>query len=319
LKITRREVVMRRAVAVLLLLVACHRPPPAPPAVAVLGQDRILATELKAELDRIRVEAEEEVSVDGDKLAVLRKAVLNDLIDRRLLLSEAVRQGITVTDREVDETLAQRLSATIKGETPKETLPPDVLRSRTRDQLVVERFLLHQVASRVALGLNDAKAYYDSHQDEFKHAEQFRASQIFLATRGPNDVDARNQAQALRVMLNRSDFAKLAREQSAAPEASRGGDLGWLSRGVMPPEFEDACYKLRKGQVSDVIESQYGFHICKLVDHRDGREASFEEAEHSIELRLKREAVSKAQEASLEKLRQRVGVRIIEAEVDKVM
>jgi peptidyl-prolyl cis-trans isomerase C len=86
----------------------------------------------------------------------------------------------------------------------------------------------------------------------------------------------------------------------------------------MPPEF-DVCFQLKKGQISDVIETQYGFHIFKLVEKRDSGNTPFTEVERAIELKLKRAAVERAQTAYLDRLRQKAGVKIIDAEVEKVM
>jgi peptidyl-prolyl cis-trans isomerase C/foldase protein PrsA len=88
---------------------------------------------------------------------------------------------------------------------------------------------------------------------------------------------------------------------------------------MMPPEVSDVCFKLRKGQVSDVVETPYGVHIFKLVDRRDATENPFPEVEHAIEAKLQRVAVQKAQMSYLEKLRSKTPVKIFENEVQKVM
>lgn len=312
---------MRTAVCLALVgaLVACRRPPAGPPAVALVGADRILASDLKSELDHIRAESEEEVKLDPEKAASLRHAVLSDLIDRHLLLAEAARLNISVTDREVDEVIAQRKADRLKDATAEpDPLTADVVRARTKDQLTIERLLLREVAARVALGPDDTKNYYDQHPEEFKLGEEIRVSQIVVLKRDPVDLEAKKQADALRVMLNRTDFAKLAREQSAGPEAVKGGDLGWFGHGMMPPEF-DVCFQLHKGQISSVIETQYGFHIFKLMDRRDGQVLPFNDVEHRIALKLQRAAVEKAQVAYVERLRQKAGVKIIDAEVERVL
>jgi peptidyl-prolyl cis-trans isomerase C/foldase protein PrsA len=299
---------------------ACHRPAPGPPAVAFVGSDRILAPELAAELERVRVESEAEVKLDGEKLAAVRRGVLDELVDRKLLLAEAVRAGITVSDKEIEQALALRQGAVLPGAPTRESLSPEQLRIRTRDQLLIDRFLLREVAARVAVGPDDAQNYYNAHPDEFRRSEQVRVSQILIDRKGPSDVDAMQQAQALRAEIGRGgDFARLAREHSSAPEARLGGDLGWFGHGSMPPEIEKACFALKRGQISEVVESPYGLHIFKLVDRRDAAQIPFAEAERSIEQKLQRAAVEKAETSFLEKLRQKVGVRVVEAEVQKVM
>jgi len=301
-------------------LAGCHRPPPAPPAVAIFGADRILAPELAAELERVRIESDGETRLEGSDFAAVRSGVLKDLVDHRLLLGEAVRAGITVSTAELDDALAQRRALAPPGDTPKDGLSPDQLRARLREQILIDRFLLREVAARVAIGPDDAMNYYKAHPDEFRHGEQVRVSQILIPRRDGGDTTAMAQAQALRKEIGRGgDFAKLARQHSDAPEARLGGDLGWFGRGMMPPEFDPVCFGLRKGQISDVVESPYGLHIFKLVDRREASAQPFADVEHGIEQKLQRAAVEKAEAAYLEKLRQKAGVKLIDSEVGKVM
>ncbi len=305
---------------ILLTLTACHRASLGPPPVAILGEDRILAPELKEELDRTRLESDAEARLDGPGFSAVRQAVLNEMVDHRLLLAEAKRSGLSVSDKELDAALAQRRAVALPGEPSPHALAPDELRRRTREQLLIDRFLLREVASRVAVGPNDAEQYYREHPDEFHRGEQIRVSQIVVPRRDTGDTAAMQQIQALRAQLLRGDdFAKTARLHSAAPEADRGGDLGWFARGTMPPEFDQACFPLRKGQISEVVESPYGLHLFKLVDRRDASVVAFAEARVPIEQKLQRAAVEKAETAYIEKLRDRVGVRIIETEVRKVL
>jgi len=317
------RIAVARLALVLALSAACHREPPEPPVVARLGEkDRIFASDLQAEIDRVRTEAETENKLEGDTFAALRKAVLDDLIDRRLLLNEALAQGVAATDREIDDLIAKRAASQPPenvGEKRKQPSPEE-LRARTREQVLIDRLLLKEVVARVALGPDDARNYYKEHADEFRRPEEIRVQQILVPRRSQGDTDAREQAQALRKELNRGvDFATLAKRQSAAPEARRGGDLGWFGKGVMPAEFDEVCFKLRRGQVSDVTETPYGFHIFKLTDRRDAVSLPFEQVEANIELRLKRDAVQKAQSTYIEKLRQRTTVTFVEAELAKVI
>ena len=87
----------------------------------------------------------------------------------------------------------------------------------------------------------------------------------------------------------------------------------------MPPEVEQACFALKKGAISGVVQSPYGLHIFKLIDRRDAAEIPLPEAERTIQQKLERAAVEKAEAAYIEKLRQKAGVRIVQSELDKVM
>lgn len=314
---TQASTARRAGLAVLAVALACARPPELPPAVATFGADAVRVPEFKAELDRARAElkprgdnAAEGVPLEGDQLRILRRAVLGELVDRRLLLAEAQKAGVAVTDRELDDALRGRAALALEPDLPRGEAQ-EALRRRTRDALVIDRFLTRSVAARIAIAPDEARAWFDAHPEDYLRPEQVHCAQLL--------VPKREDAEALKVQLNRgADFTKVARAQSMSDDRSRGGDLGWFGKGQMPPEFEQACVALRKGQVSEVVQTPYGFHLFKLLERRDGVRLPFSEVEATIDLQLRRERVSKAQAELVEKLRQQAGVVLVETELDKV-
>lgn len=288
------------------VVVACKKAAPPPPAVAWIGETPVLAAELEAELSRVLVESEGEIRHDAEGLAALRRAVLADLIDRRLLLAEATASGLSVTEPELDQAM-RRFSPPPEG--AGESFEA-VRRERVRDQLLVDRYLLREVVARVAVSPDEVRAWYDENTAQ-ERPEQLRAAQILVATREDADVIRRDLHRG-------ADFAMLARTNSISADAAAGGDLGWFSPGSLPPEIEEECRKLRKGQVSEVVQTPYGFQIFKLLDRRPGRRVPFEEAEQGIELELRRQAVTRAQAAFMEKLRAASPVRYVEEEIDRM-
>jgi peptidyl-prolyl cis-trans isomerase D len=149
----------------------------------------------------------------------------------------------------------------------------------------------------------DVRQYYDGHQDEFRQEEQVRARHILI--RVPEDADdaakaeARRRADdALAKVKAGADFATVATETSEDSSASRGGDLGMFRRGLMVPEFEAAAFALEPGQVSEVVETQFGFHIIKTEEKTPPGTRTFDEVSKQIEAKLRSQ---KAQEMSREK------------------
>ena len=313
---------MTRALGYALLagcaLVSCSRPDPLPPAVATFQGGAVRSPELKAELDRLRVETRpwgeasvDAVAPDAEQLKVLRRAALDRLVDRHLLLIEATRAGLSVTDAELDEALKARTSLAIEPEARVDSVDPATQKERVREDLLLDRYLVREVAARVAVPPDEALAWYQAHLSEFQRPDQVRCSQIMVPTR--------DEAAALKIQLNRgSDFAKLAREQSTSDDRVRGGDLGWFGKGEMPEEFEKSCFALKRGAVSDPVQSPYGYHLLKLFDRRDGAKVPFSEVESQIDLRLRRERVAAAQAELVAKLREQAGVGYVEEEIDRV-
>jgi peptidyl-prolyl cis-trans isomerase D len=160
---------------------------------------------------------------------------------------------------------------------------------------------LDDVAGQVpAVGEADARAYYEQNKSRFGEDEQRRASHILLTAgdggTAKDKAGARKKAEELLARLRAApgEFDKLARENSKDPgSAASGGDLGWFGRGMMVKPFEDAVFALKEGQTSDIVESEFGFHIIKLTGVRGAQTKPFAEVRAQIEADLKREAAGK--------------------------
>jgi peptidyl-prolyl cis-trans isomerase D len=146
------------------------------------------------------------------------------------------------------------------------------------------------------IGADEIKAYYDSNITKYGEPEQRRASHILISIKsGAGDTEkarARERAAQLLAQLRKSPegFAELAKKNSEDPgSAAQGGDLGFFARGMMVRPFEDAAFRLKLNQISDLVESDFGFHIIKLTGIRAGKMRSLEQARSEIELELKKQ------------------------------
>ncbi len=150
------------------------------------------------------------------------------------------------------------------------------------------------------VGADEIKAYYESNISKYGEPEQRRASHILIAVkRGAGDAEkasARERAAQILSQLRKSpgSFAELAKKNSGDPgSASQGGDLGFFSRGMMVRPFEDAAFRLKPNQISDLVESDFGFHIIKITGVKAGKMKSFEAARLEIERELKKQRAAK--------------------------
>jgi peptidyl-prolyl cis-trans isomerase D len=159
---------------------------------------------------------------------------------------------------------------------------------------------LDDVAGQIAVPETDARAYYEQNKTAYGQAEERRASHILLtAGEGGTASDkagARRKAEELLAQLrkNPKDFAKLAREFSKDPgSAARGGDLGYFGRNMMVKPFEDAAFKLKAGEVSEVVESEFGFHIIRVDEVKPATFKPFESVRADIEREYRRQQAQK--------------------------
>lgn len=154
---------------------------------------------------------------------------------------------------------------------------PDVkeqLEILTNSFLAAE-YIKKEIIGKIKVSEDDAKLYYEKHRDEFKTPEMVRVRHILVRADKKASEEAKKKAREkaedlLRKVRAGEDFAKLASESSEdAGTKSRGGDLGFLRRGRMGPDFEKAAFSLKPGEVSDLVETQYGFHIIKSEEKKE--------------------------------------------------
>jgi len=154
---------------------------------------------------------------------------------------------------------------------------------------------LDDLAKNIKISEERLKTAYEERSQEFMTPEERRASHILISvdkSASPGEKEsARHKAQELLDRIHKGeDFSKLAKEYSDDPgSAAHGGDLGFFGRGIMDKAFEEAAFSLHKGEVSDLVESAFGFHIIKLTDIRPGQAKPFDEVRSTLEIDLKRE------------------------------
>lgn len=172
----------------------------------------------------------------------------------------------------------------------------------TPEQVKAEYVVLNaaNIANQVSVSDADIKSYYDQNAKRYTTDEQRRASHILITA--PKEAPSKDRstakakADALLAQLrkNPGDFAKLAKENSQDPgSAERGGDLDFFGKGMMVKPFEDAAYKLKKGEISDVVESEFGYHIIQVTDIKPGGVRSLEQVKDEIATEIKKQLAAK--------------------------
>jgi peptidyl-prolyl cis-trans isomerase C len=140
-----------------------------------------------------------------------------------------------------------------------------------------------------------------------------RASHILISTKptdpnaDPNQVKVQAKSKAedlLKKAKEGADFAALAKENSSCPSAAQGGDLGSFPRGQMVKPFEDAAFALKVGQISDLVETEFGYHIIKVTEHQDPNQIAFDKAKTNILNELTQQKKQEAARKYVDSLRQ---------------
>lgn len=159
---------------------------------------------------------------------------------------------------------------------------------------------LDSLQGQVSVPVEEMKAWYESHKDRYQQGEERRASHILLtvdaAAPAADKAKVKAKAEQLLAELRKTPakFAELAKQNSQDPgSAGKGGDLGFFGHGMMVKSFDDAVFKLKDGEISGVVESEFGYHLIKLTGIKGGKGRSFEEARPEIEAELKKQAASR--------------------------
>ncbi|AGC41839.1 putative foldase protein PrsA [Myxococcus stipitatus DSM 14675] len=295
----------------------CNTPPkstPDPTVVATVNGEALSRADFEQELGR-ELASTEAAQRTPEEIEPFKRTLLDTYIQRMLLLQAARKNNITVTPEEVDRGVL-RLSGDYPAGNFNEVLAQGQLslaelRAREASRLTIEKLFSHHVYSRVALTEEELRAYYAVHESELHEAEQVHAAQIVV-----KGLDEARRVQAQ--LKSGKKFADLARRYSLSADAKVGGDLGFFPRGQMPPAFDEVVFKLGVGQVSDVVSTEYGYHLFKVLERKPARKRDFAEARQWVESKLLEEKRAQAQDAFVKELRDKAQVQVNEATLQAI-
>jgi len=254
-----------------------------PPIIAMVNGEAISMDEFKSVLAVMG--PGNETHANPEEFKSLSEEVLDQLIEKKLLLQEARLRGIQASKEEAQIAI-QQMKGDYSGEVFNELLKSSGLTPEQWKQNVTENLIINKLIDTVTQATSNisddqVKSYYKKYRTEFKKKKDVRARQIVLAT----EEEAKTIHDQL---LNGADFAALAVEKSISPDKALGGDLGYFAKGQMPEEF-DIVFKLKVNDISPIVKSSYGYHIFKVEDKRAARIQLFKEVQNEIYQKLKNE------------------------------
>ena len=302
--------------------------PPAPPKPVPAQLPDVIArvngeAVKKEDFDRMvrTIEARAGQPIPPDRRDEILRGALDQLITYTLLSQESKNRGVKVDAAEIETKMGQ-----LKQQFPTQDafdkalkdrgMTVDSLRKDAQVDLSVTKLMDAEVASLPGPSDADAKDFYDKNQDTFKEGEQVRASHILVRVDEKADAAAKQKARAkidsvLKKAKAGGDFAKLAQENSDDGSAAQGGDLDYFTKGQMVPAFDKVAFELKPGQISDVVTTQFGYHIIKVVDHKVGRTVPFEEVQPKIKDILGRQKKQQHADAFIEGLKKKSKIEVL--------
>ena len=257
---------------------------------------------------------------DEAMMPQLREEVLNRMIEEELLYQDSQAKEIAVPEARVEQELDS-----IKERFPSEAeyqaalagidlSEADLARKITRG-VAIEMLIKMHVVQDVAVSDEESRAFYDENTSMFEQPERVQARHILIKSDGEatdeQKAEAREKLDAVRQKaVSGEDFAALAKEHSEGPSNTRGGDLGYFSRGQMVKPFEDVAFALAKGEISEIVETQFGYHIIQVTDHQPASVVAYDTARAQITERLKQEKSRRLIRDYIDTLRNRAEINI---------
>ena len=249
---------------------------------AIVGKEIILRSEIEQYVNSYvvqnRINAQENPEIVND----IRKKTIQSLIEQKLMLAQAERDTITVDPEMVDQRVDQRIKYLVERVGSEDQLEKTFqssmkkIRKDTRkileEQLLVEK-VRQEKFQKVSISRREVEDFYNNYQDSIPKLKETVDISHILKVVKPS-VEAQTEAfkkiSAIKKEIDAgADFAELAKKYSEDPaSAKRGGDLGLISRGDFVKEYETVAFSLNDGEVSDIIQTQYGYHIIKMIERR---------------------------------------------------
>jgi peptidyl-prolyl cis-trans isomerase C len=250
------------------------------------------------------------------------RRVLDQIVGYKLLQQEAKARNVAVPDAEVEARIGE-----IKKQFPSEDvfmqtlierkMTLEQIRADARQDMAIGKMIEAEIATRAAVKPEQVQEFYEKNPDQFKQGERVRASHILVSVPEGADAAAKTQArtkaeQLLKDVKAGKDFAALAKEHSQDPgSAVNGGDLGFFEQGQMVGPFNDAAFSMQPGATSDLVETQFGYHIIRVAEKQAARTIPLDDVRPQVEQFLQNRNREEQTEAFVKGLRSKGKVEIL--------
>ncbi len=262
-------------------------------AVAIVNGVTILTKVYNGQVQAILGQyASQGVTLQDAQKVELKNKVLENLIDQELLYQDAKSTGLTVSDEAVNTQFEAVKSqfpddATYQKALAAQNITEEEIKTDIGKSLLVENYINNKYQKTIKIDDADVLKFYQDNSQYFTQPEQVRASHILIKVDPDAEdsvkKDAMERIKAIQVRLNNGEeFSDLARELSEGPSNTNGGDLGAFGRGQMVKPFEDAVFSMNVGDVSNVVETQFGYHLIKLTAKTPASTIPLEDARAKI-------------------------------------
>ncbi len=307
-------IVVALSLSLTALTVQAEKNEPSIDKVAIVNGSIITGEEFNKELSQVKQRISQQgLEISSPQFEGIRNEVLDNLINLELLFQESQNNGIKVEKEAIDSQITS-----LKQKFPNDTefekllselkLSEQALKLQIKKRIAIQELIKTQIANKIKIPGEESKVFYDTYPDLFKQPERIKASHILIKVEPDADEtkksEAKEKIKTIQLKLKKGeDFAALAKEFSEGPSKTNGGDLGYFQRGQMVKPFEDVAFALKTEEVSDIVETQFGYHLIKVVDKKPEKTILYENAKDDLAQHLKQEKTKQEVNEYIQKLR----------------
>ena len=278
--------------------------------------EKIDNKEIQAEFEKLRPQYDQAIRSESpeEHLGQLYEWSRENIIERVILRQEALNEPEQIPADVIEKKLQELIEQSGGKEKLFEQIDNECDDKEKRVKQDIELDLrLERLIKKIAdkapePSEQDVREYYKQNNERFMNPEMIRVSHIVKQPTSESDVGKMQEQmqQILAQLRGKANFAELAQQHSDCPE--NGGDLGYFARGQMVQEFEDVVFNLEPGEISNIFQTDFGFHIAKLIDRRGPSPRTLVEVQDSIAEELKQERQQKALEAFVDEKKGQVAI-----------
>jgi parvulin-like peptidyl-prolyl isomerase len=237
----------------------------------------------------------------------LKEEVLNIIINEKVMHLRARELSLSVSDEElikrIEEVKESYSDDGFERILVAQKVNYSVWKKELRKRMILEKLIASEVNANVSVKEHEAKAFYRTHRKMYAPGKRVHAAQIVVR-------EKENAEMILNRLKSGEDFGKVAKEESIGPEAAKGGDLGFVSQGIMPEEIDAALFSQQTDEISPVIKSPYGYHIFKIIEIDKGTGKKWTDVKEIVLTDFKKHKQEQAYVLWLEALKSKAAIII---------
>jgi len=290
--------------------------------VAMVNEIPITEADVTLEVKRIQFQAKAmQKPLDQSMMLSMREKVIDSLINRELLLLQSKAKGITTDETDIDNSINQikrRLEAGQSFESlmAEMGITMETMRIQVGQASAIQKLLEMEVYPQAMVSEKESRIFFENNPQYFKKPEEVKASHILIQVAPDASAEeklaARKKIEDIQIKIEAGDdFADLARQYSEGPSGPNGGDLGYFDRKKMVKPFSDAAFELKPGQVSNIVETRFGFHLIKVYDKKAKSTYVFEDIKGRLGEILQQQKIQEETVRYLEALRRTAKIKRI--------